>query len=587
MRVDKFTYAQVEACLYEAMRTYIKGGKVQADREGNALLDVNMTKYNETYVHDCLKPIKDEPAKRKKTKDGTKYYRKNEDGILVEYQRGQAIANYHNSQVKSKLQKARMTGDTIQLSKAIGFIITLPKDYIQGVIPDLSDAEYEYLVSKTEAEQMHQPFKIDELYEKTLDEKFSRHKWTKEEMEKAKEFLFAAKDCVLEEMGIRNEDVLFYSLHWDESFPHIHAMALCTQEKTYEEDVYSKKKKKDGTYTLLHKKGETEISYSVGKLYEQNKEGKYTFFKDFHQNVVDRMAVKGMDASGLINGVTSERKFNPAQMNYEQREESVKQSMKILALQKKMKQLETKISVFESEIESTTKQLEEIQEELTIAISEKQIAEEKVANATRELEELQDTLEEKDIELEEINSQVDSLKDIIKELKTELANLVKEVALFVPNIIKAFIKGWKEAKTEVQMEKIDTQAKEKAIMGANRMTEHLQDIGNRAQTLLEEEVVSGIKMTTFERTNKKVELARKQILKVAEVAGVAKVFKENPALIEIALEDWFDDNKYRKKLKEMSDVDAYLFMKASYRAERAVEYTLINKEEIDKYMEID
>ena len=112
MRVDKFTYAQVESCLYEAMRTYIKGGKVLADREGNALIDTSMTKYNETYVHDCLKPISLEPAKRKKDRNGnTSYYRKDENGNNVEYVRGQTIADYHNSQVKSKYQKARMNGN--------------------------------------------------------------------------------------------------------------------------------------------------------------------------------------------------------------------------------------------------------------------------------------------------------------------------------------------------------------------------------------------------------------------------------------------------------------------------------------------
>lgn len=194
-----------------------------------------------------------------------------------------------------------MTGSDKQLSKAMGFIITLPKDYIQGIIPDLSDHEYEYLVTKLEAEQNHQPFKTDEVYETSLNMKFCKHEWTEEEMEKAKKFLLAGKDSVLEEMGIREEDVLFYAIHFDESFPHIHCMALPTCEKTYEEDIYSKKQKKDGTYTLLHKKGETDISYGVGKYYaERDKDGEYVFFKNFHQNVVDRMEEKGYDAEGLV-----------------------------------------------------------------------------------------------------------------------------------------------------------------------------------------------------------------------------------------------------------------------------------------------
>lgn len=596
MRVDKFTYAQVESCLYEAMRTYIKGGKVLADREGNALIDTSMTKYNETYVHDCLKPISLEPAKRKKDRNGnTSYYRKDENGNNVEYVRGQTIADYHNSQVKSKYQKARMNGNEKELSKAIGFITTLPKDYIQGVIPDISDAEYEYLTNKLEAEAMHRPFTIDEVYEQSLHHKFSKHEWTSEELEKAKEFLLASKDCVLDEMGIRKEDVLFYSLHVDESFPHIHVLALCTQEKTYEHDVYSKKKKKDGTYTLLHKKGETEISYSVSQYYEKNMEGEYTFFKDFHQNVVDRMATKGFDASGLIQGVTSGKGFTPAQMNHEQREESVKQSMKILALQKKLKQLEekktqaeAKASTIENKLEVTTKQLELVQEELTIAISEKELAEakastceEQVAKTTRELEEMNDALEEKEIEFNEKVAQVESLRDIIKDLKSERASLVKEVALFVPNVIKAFIKGWKEAKTKSQMEKIDSQARAEALAGVNDMTQHLQELGSRAEALLEEdEIVNGINMATFNQTDQKIGFAKNQIVKSANLCGKAEVFADRRVLA-FALQDWFDKDKHKERIASMSELDASLYMKFPNRAARAVEYALEKIEEME------
>lgn len=84
MRMDKFTYAQVEACLYEAMRTMLKKGEVVAERESKALIDTSLTSKNVTYVHECLEPIKMEPAKRKKTKEGaTVYYRKDENGELV------------------------------------------------------------------------------------------------------------------------------------------------------------------------------------------------------------------------------------------------------------------------------------------------------------------------------------------------------------------------------------------------------------------------------------------------------------------------------------------------------------------------
>ena len=528
-----------------------------------------------------------------------------------------------------------MTGSDKQLSKAMGFIITLPKDYIQGIIPDLSDHEYEYLVTKLEAEQNHQPFKTDEVYETSLNMKFCKHEWTEEEMEKAKKFLLAGKDCVLEEMGIREEDVLFYAIHFDESFPHIHCMALPTCEKTYEEDIYSKKQKKDGTYTLLHKKGETDISYGVGKYYaERDKDGEYVFFKNFHQNVVDRMEEKGFDAEGLVNGVTSEKCFDPSTMNQDQRKQSVRKAIEILALQKKLKELEAEKNALEAdkvamqeefdekqssmqqrldelkeekknaqaeahackeEVAKASETLEAVQNELTIAIAEKENAQsealaaksqaaeatQEVAKAKEELEQAKDLLEEKQIELDEKIEQVASMRELIRDLKEELARLVKEVALFVPNVVKAFIGAWKNAKTISQMEKVDTEAREEAIAGAKALTENLRVFGTRAEALLaEEEVVSGVKMATFERTDQKMGFARKQIMKAAEATGQAEAF-EDESVMALALQDWFNKEKYASILERKSEVDASLYMKAPLRAERAIEYALEKIEEAE------
>lgn len=594
MRMDKFTYAQVESCLYEAMRTMLKKGEVVAERESKALIDTSLTSKNVTYVHECLEPIKMEPAKRKKTKEGaTVYYRKDENGELVEYVRGQGIADYHNSQVKSKLNKARMTGSDKQLSKAMGFIITLPKDYIQGIIPDLSDHEYEYLVTKLEAEQNHQPFKTDEVYETSLNMKFCKHEWTEEEMEKAKKFLLAGKDSVLEEMGIREEDVLFYAIHFDESFPHIHCMALPTCEKTYEEDIYSKKQKKDGTYTLLHKKGETDISYGVGKYYaERDKDGEYVFFKNFHQNVVDRMEEKGYDAEGLVNGVTSEKCFDPSTMNQDQRKQSVRKAMEILALQKKLKEIEAeknaleadKVAMqeeFDEKQSSMQQRLDELREQRDTARTEVQSIKQEKAKAQEELEQAKDLLEEKQLELDEQVAKIASMRELIKDLKEELARLVKEVALFVPNVVKAFIGAWKNAKTISQMEKVDTEAREEAIAGAKALTENLRTFGTRAEALLaEEEVVSGVKMATFEKTDQKVGFAKKQIQKLAEATGQAEAF-EDARVMNYALSDWFNKEKYEEVLAHKSEVEASLYMKAPLRAERAIEYALEKIEEAE------
>lgn len=570
MRTDKFTYAQCESALYEAMRTLIKKGKVQAEREGKALIDTTLSHLNESYVHECLKPFTHPPKRR-----NGKLYIMDENGGEVEYQRGQAIADYHNSQVKSKLQKARMNGTSEQLSKAMGFIVTLPKEYIQSVIPDISDAEYEYLVKKLEAEGQHQPFAKDEVYETSLAIKFSRHQWTDEEMEKAKEFLLASKDCVLDEMGIRVEDVLFWSIHFDESFPHIHCMALPTCEKTYDKDVFSGKKKKDGTYTLLHKKGDVDITYSIGKFYERGKDGEYTFFKDFHQNVVDRMTTKGFDASGLIQNVTSGKGFTPSQMDREQREESVRKAMEIAALQKKLKQVEAE------KVEAIS-QRDTAQAEASACKTEVAKATEELLAKTELLEEKDLEIAEKEIELAEKEEQITTLRILIKELKEELATIVKEVALFVPRVVKEFFGAWQEAKIISQMEKVDDAAQAKALAGAEEMAKPLKELAKQAEALLEEDVVNGVNMATFTRTDQKIGFAKKQIQKQAEARGQAKAFQDDSYLIQIALQDWFNREKYEKEIERMSELDASLFMKNPTRAARAYEYAMEKEYEMEE-----
>lgn len=578
MNIAKFSYAQVEGCLYEAMRTMIKGGEVFAEREGKALIDPTLTCHNITYVHDCLKPAAMQPARKKKDKNGaTVYCRKDADGNVAEYVRGQGVADYHNSQVKSKLNKARMTGSDKELSKAMGFIVTLPKNYLQNIVPDLSDGEYKYLVSKLEAEQLHQPFKTDEVYEQSLNYKFRKHEWTLDEMEKAKDFLLAAKDCVLAELGIRKQDVLFYSIHFDESFPHIHCMALPTLEKTYEEDVYSKKMKKDGTYTLLHKKGDTDVSYSVSQYYsERTNDGEYAFFKNFHENIVKRMAKKGFAAECLVNGVTSGRCFDPQQMSYSQREQSVRQAMEILALQKKLKELEATRSVMQKEFDETysamKSKLKGLKIEKETAQAEAKAYKQEAAKAAEEIEQAKDLLEEKNIELEEKMEQINSLRQLIRELKTELSSLAEKFAMFVPNVLKNFLTKWKEAKTFYQMEKIDQAAQDEARAGAKALVANLGELSSRAEAILvDEDVVNGVKMATFVQTGQKVGFARKQILKAAEAAGRAEVFERETAM-SVALQDWFNREKYEKIIENKSEMDAYLYMKSPARAARAIEY---------------
>lgn len=403
--------------------------------------------------------------------------------------------------------------------------------------------------------------------------------------------------------GIKKEDILYACVHMDESQPHLHfaflPMAYVRDYDTKLEE-YNRQRdvaKANGTKvparpTILkgevnRKIGENEkpISTNCGRF------GK-GFLHTLNKNIEDRLREEGIEVK-IANGAGS--KFDPQRLNHQQREESLKlfeenEKLKkeIEKAKKEKTQAEAKSSTIKKEMEATTKQLDKIQSELSEAILAKENAEakastceEKVAKATRELEEMNDALEEKEIELNEKATQVQSLKDAIKDLKEELASLVKEVALFVPNIIKAFIKGWKEAKTISQMEKVDSLARAEALTGANQMTRNLQVLGSKAEALLvEDEVVNGVKMSTFNQTDQKIGFAKNQILRSATLCGKAEVFADG-RLMALALRDWFDKDKHKERIASMSEIDASLYMKFPNRAARAVEYALEKIEEME------
>ena len=427
MVTDKFTYARAESCLYEAMRMRLKNGRVEPERERKAIIHPELTHLNTTYFHPCLTPLTDHaPGKG--------------------YVRGKAIAEYHNSQVSNKYQGAKINGDEDKQSKAMGTIITLPKDYLDELIPNLTDEEYEYLTNKLEAEGNHKPFAKDEAFEASLKEKFTTLNLNEENIPKIESFLLAAKDCVLEEMGIRKEDVLFYSIHLDESFPHIHLMALPTCEKVYDKDVYSERVKKDGTRTLLHKKGDRDITYSISRFFdEKDKEGKYTFFYDSHPHVIERMAEKGFDASGLLNGVTSGKGFNPDDLPREYREKSVEQSRMILALEKKNKQLEADMEAMQTEFDEKKA---EFTAELKESLKE-------VAKANRERDDIAAELEYMQIEKQ-------SLSESLKSLSSSLKKLTDDIFGFIPRLVRELIKEWKSFRYKADREAFEADLEAKA-----------------------------------------------------------------------------------------------------------------------------
>lgn len=602
MRMDKFSYSSAASCLYEGMRWKNKDGVVEVEREGRACIDASKTEMNVAYVKEELRPdprYKDEEFKKKN--------------------RGQRIADYHNSQVGS-YSRAIMNGD--KKSQAIGLIATLPKHNPWVRHTKLTEEEFEYMrdhMIEVSHEKKVKNKKNEEL-EKRILEKLSKVEWTKEAKEEVDKFLLGVKDAWLEECGIREEDVLFWCIHWDESYPHIHVMALPTVEKTYERDVYSKHK---NAPKLLHQKGEKSISYSLNRFYEgryldEAGKARYPFMESYHQNVIERMKKNGKlsleareTARMLLTGETKGKGFLPKDFDRETRTKHVIAQRKVQYMEERLndqkdefvereaeykkqieKLAEEKCALesdktamqeeFDKKQSSMQKQLDELKEQRDTARTEVQSIKQEVAKAKEEFEQAKDLLEEKEIELSEKLQQITSMRELIKDLKEELSRLVKEVALFIPNLVKTFLVKWKEAKTISQMEKVDAAAQAEAIAGAKALTENLRTFGTRAEALLaEEEVVSGVKMATFERTDQKVGFAKKQIEKAATLQGKTSSFESNPHLMEFALQDWFDAEKHKARIERMSELDASLYMKNPTRATRAVEYALEKERELE------
>lgn len=108
-----------------------------------------------------------------------------------------------------------------------------------------------------------------------------------------------------------------------------------------------------------------------------------------------------------------------------------------------------------------------------------------------------------------------------------------------------------------------------------------RDTAQAEASACKEEVASGVKLATFERTDQKVGFAKKQIMKAAEATGQAEAF-EDERTMTYALFDWFNKEKYASVLERKNEVEASLFMKNPLRAERALEYALEKVEEMEE-----
>lgn len=568
----------------EAIRA-IEKYQYNAEKEPNALLDTTMDALNGIYyTNPCMHHKK---GARNISKGLKEFY-------------------------KTKVEK-----DPSSDASICTCIVTMPKDFIKAHY-NISDHEY-VLLDKFFNNKTLNSYELQEV--EALKKRLVHPQWTKEEQQRIHQFFMATiyiyckqagikgpkvifkKDengnvlvneqgqKIIEKLDFDGSDVLWSVSHLSESFPHLHLGFLplaYMKDKTtleqYEKDKEARTKKiqelvDSGVDKKIATKSVPKVQrpYSLeGDLYREIEKDEMPIgctvrrFKNTYLRNLNTTLEKGLkndfgiDAH-IATGAGS--KFD---------------------VQKTKKNERFEGSTLEKAYEELKQEKERIELELTIAINEKELAEakastceEQVAKATRELEEMNDALEEKEIELNEKATQMQSLKDAIKDLKEELASLVKEVALFVPNVIKAFIKGWKEAKTKSQMEKIDSQARAEALAGVNDMTQHLQELGSRAEALLEEdEIVNGINMSTFNQTDQKIGFAKNQIVKSANMYGKAKVFADRRVLA-FALQDWFDKDKHKERIASMSEIDARLYIKFPNRAARAVEYALEKIEEME------
>ena len=272
MKQINLTYAAINSCFFEAMRLNKKEStEWSINNDSNALIDPTRTHLNTELIphHNALNP--DDYNKRN---------------------RGIGIAEYHRSVTG---RSARMHGAEEQKSKAIGCIITLPRDYID-IDYGLTEQEYAAIEKQIEnSDQNHGSTKIapsSEAYNSAID-KIRNHLWSKDEMTKINTFFDAALKSWQKIATIRNDDMLYAIVHYDESWPHLHIAALPTIEKA------------DGS-----------ITYSTSKYSNRTTH----YYDTLHRKMINEMKEYGINASGLLNGKTMAQEFLPADKNFEERE---------------------------------------------------------------------------------------------------------------------------------------------------------------------------------------------------------------------------------------------------------------------------
>lgn len=521
MRCDKFTYDKVDGCFYEAMRVNIHAD-INPEYEGNANIDPTLSHLNVVVTkHRCMNPSN-----------------------YAKHNRGVQIAEYHK-EVTGKA--ARMQGTKDQQSKAIGFIITLPRNYFEEKI-ELSEEEENYLngLDDFNWDKLTQGRSTDTIG-MNLYKRLSKMEFNENERNEIITFLSDAAKAACEVANIDDEDILYSVIHFDESFPHIHCIGLSSEKTVYEENVVDKRKCKYNEETnqwtnikgdkvfdepiYLHKKGDIHKAFSttvMQKDFERDATGKAIngFYFKLHREVVNKLKEKGYNkADLLLNGTSREHEYD---IKYFQKEDRIAGALQrtlnsAMAVKKeKNKSLsekyEEKAKISKTEFYQIKKENKKLKDELEFMIVESAAKE----NHIKILNE----------QLNDIEKKADECISLFKSLENKLNEIYQ-------NLINRF---------KTQFEKVVNLFKQKRDIEANLEIENinnklpiavraeLNDYTTSAKQL--KESIDKYKNTTFELTAQQKGYVNNQMKKLCKPCQI--IMFEDPMIQEIVYEEYYD-----------------------------------------------
>ena len=404
MRQENFSYKVAESCFFEVMRV-VKGPSSpwSATKEGNALINPEKTPDNYEIVphHEALNP-----------------------SDVGKENRGQGISEYHK---KVTGRSARMNGTEAQLSKATGVIISMPRNYLK-IDYNLSEEEYAAITHKIERTGTKEP---ESVYYKSAMKKIREYTYTEEEKKKIREFFEAAFKAWLKIAGIREQDVLYAIVHMDETFPHLHIMALPTYIK------------ENGNITFSTAKYNNKITH---------------YYDNLHTNMIREMACRGIDASGLLNGTTEGKGFRPADYTREQREEGVRQALELSMLKQHKKEVLQATEAAEVDLMVRRNECQVASESMELLEEQKFEAKNSQAKLLSENENLAEEIEKKKAELAMVNGEIamgqNELWEILKKRTETIGITERELKKYQKELQRAKKNGDKPSITLYQYERL-------------------------------------------------------------------------------------------------------------------------------------